>query len=70
MKTRFVAPLLLALAMTGCATQKQAGLPLDTVSQAASAGPLSITEAQVITDNDAAFLSSSAWSGARSAPST
>ncbi|ABB32847.1 hypothetical protein GeomeDRAFT_0452 [Geobacter metallireducens RCH3] len=57
MKTRFVAPLLLALAMTGCATQKQAGLPLDTVSQAASAGPLSITEAQVITDNDAAFLS-------------
>ncbi|WP_306536919.1 hypothetical protein [Geobacter sp.] len=57
MKARFLAPLLLALAMTGCATQKQAGLSLDTVSQAASAVPLSITEAQVITDNDAAFLS-------------
>ncbi|MRR36066.1 hypothetical protein EG829_15590, partial [bacterium] len=57
MKIRFLAPLILALAMTGCAVQQQAGLSADTLAQKASAAPLAVTEAQVITDNDAAFLS-------------
>lgn len=57
MKIRFLVPLLLALALTGCAVQQQAGLSADTLARTASAGPLAITETTVIIDNDAAFLS-------------
>ena len=57
MKPRLLAPFLIALAMTGCAVQQQAGLSADTLAQKASAAPLAVTEAQIITDNDAALLS-------------
>ncbi|GFE59169.1 hypothetical protein [Geobacter sp. AOG1] len=57
MKTRFLVALLLGIALSGCAGQKPSGLPLDTITQKASAGPLSASEARIITDNDAAFLS-------------
>lgn len=57
MKRRIIAPLLLGTALCGCAWQKPAGLPLETVAQKASAAPLAASEAQVITDNDAAFRS-------------
>ncbi len=57
MKTRFLVALLLGIALSGCAEQKPSGLLLDTITQKASAGPLSASEALIITDNDAAFLS-------------
>ena len=57
MKTRFLVALLLGIALSGCAEQKPSGLLIDTITQKASAGPLSASEARIITDNDAAFLS-------------
>ena len=57
MQKPILAALLLAGALAGCATLPEGKFSDETLAQNASAGPLQIGEARVITDNDAAFLS-------------
>ncbi len=57
MITRILIPALLALTLTGCVCRQQSSLTTDTLMKQASAGPLSVAQAQLLTDNDAAFLS-------------
>src|ERR1039457_623037 len=55
-KTMFTL-LLLATLTTGCVSQRGVGLTNETLAQKASAWPLEISDGQVYTNNDAAFLS-------------
>jgi phosphatidylserine/phosphatidylglycerophosphate/cardiolipin synthase-like enzyme len=57
MKKLAPAIVLLGCALAGCAWQRDVRLSDETVTQLASAGPLTISEARAVTDNDAAFQS-------------